>query len=109
MTGRQVTDSRLASRGARVIADAYRDLSREFDSVTARARNRFEERDWQGVAGDALERLHLYSPTARDTASEVERILEGRSKDKEIWASMKAVYSGSVSYTHLTLPTIYSV
>lgn len=94
MTGRQVTDSRLASRGARVIADAYRDLSREFDSVTARARNRFEERDWQGVAGDALERLHLYSPTARDTASEVERILEGRSKDKEIWASMKAVYSG---------------
>lgn len=89
----QVTDSRLASLGARAIADSYRDLRKRFDSITSRAQGRFEARDWQGVAEDALERLHLYSPTARKTASEVEKLLGSRSLEKAIWAAMKAAYS----------------
>jgi isocitrate dehydrogenase kinase/phosphatase len=94
MTVGHVTDSRLASLGARVIADAYRDLRKRFDSITARAQSRFEARDWQGVADDALERLHLYSPTARATAAEVESLLGSRALEKAIWAAMKAAYSG---------------
>lgn len=94
MTAGHVTDSRLASLGARAIADAYRELRKRFDSITARAQARFETRDWQGVADDALERLHLYSPTARATAAEVESLLGRRALDKGIWAAMKAAYSG---------------
>ena len=93
MVASQITDSRLASLGAKAIADAYRDLSKRFDSITARAPGRFEARDWQGVADDALERLHLYSPTARATAAQVEGLLGSRALDKGIWASMKAAYS----------------
>lgn len=94
MSAGQVTDSRLASLGARAIADSYRDLRKRFDAITSRAKARFESRDWHGVADDALERLHLYSPTARQTAAEVERILGARSREKALWASMKAAYSG---------------
>ncbi len=94
MTARQVSDSRLASLGARAIADAYRDLRKRFDGITSRAQGRFESCDWQGVADDALERLHLYSPTARQTATEVVKILGTRTSEKRIWASMKAAYSG---------------
>jgi len=93
MTAGHVTDSRLASLGARAIADAYRDLRKDFDAITARAQGRFEARDWQGVADDALERLHLYSPTARATAAEVESFLGSRALEKGIWAAMKAAYS----------------
>ncbi len=94
MTAGQASDSRLASLGARAIADAYRDLRKRFDGITSRAQTRFELLDWQGVAEDALERLHVYSPTARQTAAEVEKILGNRSADKRVWASMKAAYSG---------------
>ncbi len=94
MPDRQVSDSRLASLAARAIADAYRDLRKRFDAITSRAQTRFESREWQGVADDALERLHLYSPTARQTAVEVVKILGDRSSDKRLWASMKAAYSG---------------
>lgn len=94
MISGQVSDSRLASLGARVIADSHRDLRKRFEGITARARTRFEARDWQGVAEDALERLHLYSPTARQTAAEVGKILGDRLSDKRVWASMKAAYSG---------------
>ena len=93
MTAAQVSDSRRASVGARTIADAYRDLRKRFDAITSRAQRRFESQDWQGVADDALERLHLYSPTARQTAEEVVKILGDRSSDKRLWASMKAAYS----------------
>lgn len=93
MTGGQATDSRLASLGAREIADAYRDLRKRFDSITSRAQGRFEARDWKGVADDAMERLHLYSPTARETAARVARILGDRGRDKTIWVAMKAAYS----------------
>lgn len=93
MTVGELTDSRLASLGARTIADAYTDLKKRFDDVTSRARRRFEERDWNGVAEDALERLHLYSPTAQETAEEVGRLLGDRQLDKTIWAAMKAAYS----------------
>lgn len=93
MTAGQMTDSRLASVAARAIADAFRDLTKRFDSVTGRAKGRFEARDWAGVASDALERLHLYSPTARETTREVAALLGDRVMDETLWVAMKAVYS----------------
>lgn len=93
MTAGQMTDSRLASLGARAIADAYEELAEQFDAITSRARGRFEARDWAGVAEDALERLNLYSPAARETSGEVAGILGDRSRDKMLWAAMKAAYS----------------
>lgn len=93
MTTRQVSESRLASLGARTIFDAYCSMAERFRALTRRARIRFESRDWAGTVGDAGLRLALYSERTRETTKAVERILGDRLMDKTVWAAMKAAYS----------------
>ena len=93
MTTRQVSESRLASLGARVISDAYGALSQRFMALTARAKIRFESRDWAGMAEDAAARLDFYGESSRETADAVALILEDRLLDKSVWVAMKAAYS----------------
>lgn len=93
MTTRQVSESRLASLGARVISDAYCALSQRFMALTARAKIRFESRDWAGMAEDAAARFDFYGQSSRETADAVAAILEDRLLDKSLWVAMKAAYS----------------
>lgn len=95
-----LTDSRLANMGARLIADAYGRFESRFRIVTRRARIRFAERDWVGMATDARERLELYESASGATASAVRDMLADRSEDDMVWASMKAVYSGLIMQRH---------
>ena len=93
MTERQVSVSRLASLGSRAISDAYRDLSAGFMTLTARAKTRFESRDWAGMTQDAAERLDMYGESSRATAETVAAILGDRYLDRLVWVAMKAAYS----------------
>lgn len=88
-----MSESRLASLGARAISDAYCDMEDRFEALTRRAVIRFESRDWAGMASDAAKRLDLYGERARETAGRVATILGDRLMDKSIWAAMKAAYS----------------
>lgn len=88
-----MSESRLASLGARTISSAYVGLEQEFRDVTGRAAGRFDTRDWSGMAADARERLNLYGQVAKDTAAEIELLLGVQSHDKSVWAAMKAAYS----------------
>ncbi|HKX75095.1 MAG TPA: bifunctional isocitrate dehydrogenase kinase/phosphatase [Acidimicrobiia bacterium] len=96
MTTPVLSDSRLASLGAQAIADAYAAFDGRFRIITRRARIRFEERDWKGIAADARQRLDLYGVASTDTASSVKRLLGERVDDKTIWVAMKAVYSSLI-------------
>lgn len=91
-----VSDSRLANQGARQVADAYAGFETRFRIVTRRARIRFPERDWKGMAADARERLDLYERASQATADAVKSILGGRFEEPMVWAGMKAVYSGLI-------------
>src|SRR5690606_33519065 len=91
-----LSDSRLANLGARLISEAYEDFESRFRIVTRRARVRFAERDWKGMAADARERLDLYERVARRAADSIRDLLENRTKDQMVWAGMKAVYSGLI-------------
>src|SRR5690606_24143012 len=95
-----LTDSRLANLGARLIAEAYEGFESRFRIVTRRARVRFAERDWKGMAADARERLDLYERAARHTAESIRGLLEDRTGDQMVWAGMKAVYSGLIVDRH---------
>ncbi|MGH8874302.1 MAG: isocitrate dehydrogenase kinase/phosphatase AceK regulatory subunit, partial [Acidimicrobiia bacterium] len=95
-TSPALTDSRLANLGARAIRDAFSDFSNRFRIITRRARIRFEDRDWHGMARDARERLDLYSQAAGQVAGEIRRLWGDRTDDKLVWAAMKAVYSGLI-------------
>ena len=95
-----LSDSRLANLGARLIAEAYEGFESRFRIVTRRARVRFAERDWKGMAADARERLDLYERAARHTAESIRGLLEERTGDQMVWAGMKAVYSGLIVDRH---------
>ena len=91
-----MSDSRLANLAARHVADAYAGFETRFRIVTRRARIRFPERDWKGMAADARERLDLYERAATGAAQAVRGLLASRTEEPMVWAAMKAVYSGLI-------------
>lgn len=95
-----LSDSRLANLGARLVADAYAGFETRFRIVTRRARIRFGERDWAGMATDARERLDLYERAAEGAAESIRELFRERSRDEMVWAGMKAVYSGLIMDRH---------
>jgi len=92
-----LSDSRLASLGAKAIRVGWAGFETRFRIVTRRARIRFSDRDWKGMAADARERLDLYSQTSTQVAADIAALLAGRTLDKTVWAAMKAVYSGFIA------------
>lgn len=93
----RLTDSRLANMGATVIHDAYNTFSQSFRTITCRAQERFEARDWHGHRGDARQRLELYRQVINHVETQIRHLLGDRHKDKLVWASMKAVYSSLIA------------
>ena len=91
-----LSDSRLANVAARTIRDSWTVLSDRFRIITRRAKLRFEDRDWHGMAADHVERLDLYSNVAEDTANRVRSVMGSRLEDRDVWMAMKAVYSGLI-------------
>ena len=88
------SDSRLANEGAQVIAGAWRDLYDRFLIVTRRARHRFLESDWDGIATDHVERLDLYAEFAARVEIDIRTLLGDRLESRDVWIGMRAVYSG---------------
>lgn len=93
----RLTDSRLANIGAKTIQTAYVTFHDQFQSITERARGRFDTQDWAGLQADAAERLGLYRRIVNLVESAIRDLLAERVEDKLIWASMKAVYSGLIA------------
>ncbi len=89
--------SRLANLGAQAILEAFAAYHAQFKAITRRARMRFETRDWHGMQADVAERLELYRTVVEQTVAEIYRLLAARVREKPVWASMKAVYSGLIA------------
>lgn len=96
MTSPVLSDSRLANLGARAIAEAHASFDARFRIVTRRARIRFEERDWKGMAADASQRLDVYGKSVTEAVANVSRLLGDRVGDRMVWVAIKAVYSGLI-------------
>jgi isocitrate dehydrogenase kinase/phosphatase len=69
---------------------AYEEYKRGFEEITARARGRFERRDWSGTQADATERLELYKAHVDAAVSDVYDILEDGVMERTVWAAMKS-------------------
>jgi isocitrate dehydrogenase kinase/phosphatase len=94
---RRLTDSRLANVGAQTIQTAYVAFYDQFRAVTERAKFRYEHQDWTGLQDDAAERLGLYPRIIDLVEGTIRDLLDDRLENKQIWASMKAVYSGFIA------------
>lgn len=94
---KHLSDSRLANLGAEVIRNFFAQYALEFRRITARAPQRFAAAQWRGLVDDSVERLELYSRVVNEAVAQIRDLLTDRVEDKLVWASMKAVYSGTIS------------
>jgi isocitrate dehydrogenase kinase/phosphatase len=92
-----LTDSRLANLNANAIYAAFDRYQTRFQAITRRARTRFEDRDWRGMQADAVDRLDLRTKIVDQTLAQIRQRSKNRVRDKLVWASTKAVYSGLIA------------
>ncbi len=88
--------NRLARQAATTILTAFEGYEREFQTITRRAKLRFENRDWHGLQQDALERLDLYQRVISRCVAQVRELLDFSEKDKKLWATMKSAYTEQI-------------
>ncbi|HEX2249835.1 MAG TPA: bifunctional isocitrate dehydrogenase kinase/phosphatase [Gemmatimonadales bacterium] len=79
------------------IQTAYEEYARGFNEITARARSRFEQRDWSGAQSDATARLELYKTHVDAAVSDVHDILSDAVMERTVWAAMKADHASRVA------------
>ncbi len=83
-------DATLAQECAAAIVSAFARYNAEYRSITRRAPERFENRDWSGVQADVVERLDLYATMVNQTTSELRQRLGARAMDTDLWTAIKA-------------------
>ncbi len=87
----------LARAGAEVLGEAWDELQESFETVTRRARGRFEARDWPGIQADAVERLGLYRQATDGALQRLRATLGDRLLDRHLWPELKKAHSSSVA------------
>ncbi|MFL6260265.1 MAG: bifunctional isocitrate dehydrogenase kinase/phosphatase [Thermoanaerobaculia bacterium] len=85
-----------AARGAETIRQAFGEHHRGLRAITQRVARRFEERDWEGIRRDTLEKLELPSWSVDETVEVLRGQLRGRLADRAVWAAMKEAYTRAI-------------
>ncbi len=87
----------LATLGAKAIHSAFISQQAEFNTVTRRARARFEQRDWAGDQLDAVERLGIYRQAMDRLGRELFALLGPRLADSNLWKAIKPIYAVGIA------------
>ncbi|MCA9265163.1 MAG: bifunctional isocitrate dehydrogenase kinase/phosphatase [Planctomycetales bacterium] len=95
-----LTDSRLASLGANVIANAYAKYHEKRRSIDWRAKTRFEKRQWAESHADSVKKLELYRVSIDEAIDEIDKLLDGRIHETQLWMGIKAVFSNHIAERH---------
>lgn len=75
-----------------IIRTGFEDFSAGFATITQRARQRFEHRDWRGMRRDTVERLDLYPKIVDETARMLLHALGSQALRPALWAATKKQY-----------------
>jgi isocitrate dehydrogenase kinase/phosphatase len=79
----------LVADCAQLLVDAFADYNTEFRSITRRAPQRFEARDWRGSQKDAVERIELYEKYVTGSVELMRERLGEDVHERAIWSSIK--------------------
>src|SRR4051794_3201843 len=85
-----------AERAAAMLMSAYSTYCAQFAEITARARQRFECRDWRGTQADAAERLALYKRCIEELVGELNDALGPNAADRTAWTRIRSLYAGLI-------------
>lgn len=78
-----------ANLAARMTLDAFDSFDAAFQTITRRAKQRFEEKDWVGGRRDASDRLDLYENTLDYIAIQLDRALGEQAREQSVWVAAK--------------------
>ena len=87
----------LVGAVASMIVDGFEGYQAAFGEITRRAKDRFERCDWRGAVSDSAERLDLYGLAIDQLEGAVRATLGERVADHQVWAEIKAGYSGAIA------------
>jgi isocitrate dehydrogenase kinase/phosphatase len=88
----------VEARAAAAIQAAYDGWRQGFDEITARARERFERRDWRGAQADATARLALYRIHVDNAVADVRDLLDDAVMERTLWAAIKAQHARALAH-----------
>ena len=79
----------LVEECAAGLVRAFADYNAEFRSITRRAPQRFEARDWRGSQRDAVERIELYNLCINRAVAQMQGRLGEDVAERALWSSVK--------------------
>jgi isocitrate dehydrogenase kinase/phosphatase len=88
-----VTLPAAAVRGADVIERSFDQFQTRFRTLTRRAKQRFEARDWDGIRRDTVARLDLQPQAVVETYEALRQQIGDTIAERELWPDMKEAYS----------------
>ncbi|MGH8180590.1 MAG: bifunctional isocitrate dehydrogenase kinase/phosphatase [Steroidobacteraceae bacterium] len=87
----------VAWLAARRIAGAFVEYNAEFRTITRRAPERFDNRDWKGSQRDAVERIELYERFVASTVAELRALLGDQAEGRGLWTRIRAAFAERVA------------
>jgi isocitrate dehydrogenase kinase/phosphatase len=87
---------KIVAESAQLIYEGFVRYNENFQRVTARARRRFETRDWQGVQEDLVGRVELYEKSVRRIVTTLQKNLGPRVTDHRLWNDIRFHYGERV-------------
>jgi len=93
MTNTRPHDLTIPEQAAQRIHASFLRYEREFGEVTARARGRFERRDWHAFQADAQARLDLYTEAIAGLLTELGTLFGPDLDRHELWRAIKRAFT----------------
>ena len=89
MSGLTMTEDQVIDLAATLTLEAFNSFNAVFQTITRRAKQRFEAKDWQGGSRDSVERLDAYENALDQIAVKLDAALGERARDQAIWVAAK--------------------
>lgn len=79
----------LVEACAAELVEAFASYNAEYRTITRRAQQRFEDRDWRGSQKDAVERIELYDKYINRAVTRMHERLGEEATERALWSSIK--------------------
>ncbi len=86
-------NDQVIDQALQILSTGFEDYSAAFATITQRACRRFEQRDWQGMRKDTVERLDLYQKVVDETQAMMQRCLGPQIHQRAVWSVIKPQFA----------------
>ena len=78
---------------AKIILGGFKKYLSEFLIITRRSKVRFEQKEWQEIRKDSVERLNLYEKILTEISNRINDFLVNQGNNSSTWISVKGQYA----------------